>query len=350
MSGSSATIRMSLPFSAPKPRHATALEPSTVEHRMRQVFVSDGELALREVAEPRPATGQVLVRVSAAGLNRADLLQRRGGYPAPPGWPQDVPGLEFAGEVESAGPEASRWKQGDRVMGLVGGGAQSELLAVHEAELMPVPPNMELSDAAAVPEAFLTAYDALRTRGRLQAGERVLVHAVGSGVGTAALQVARLWDAIVVGTSRTTDKLEQASALGLHVAINTGERGFAEAMREPVDVVIDPLGAPALSDNLSVLAPGGRLVLIGFLQGSRADVDLAPLLRKRIEIIGTLMRPRQHSERVDVVRRFADDVLPALESGLVRPVVARRFPVSQIAAAYAVLERNEVFGKVVVHW
>jgi len=317
---------------------------------MRQVFLNDGELAMRDVAEPLPGVGQVVVRVRAAGLNRADLLQRRGGYPAPPGWPADVPGLEFAGTVEANGPEASRWKQGDRVMGLVGGGAQSEMLAVHEAELLPVPPRMELSDAAAVPESFITAYDALRIRGRLQAGERLLVHAVGSGVGTAALQIARLWDAIVVGTSRSAGKLAQATAMGLHVAVNTSEHSFADALREPVDVILDPLGAPSLTDNLAVLAPGGRLVLIGFLQGSRAEVDLQPLLRKRLQIVGTVMRPRQHAERVDVVRRFAEDVLAALESGLIRPVVARRYAMDAIADAYTALEENAVFGKVVVEW
>ena len=321
-----------------------------MEHRVRQVFLNDGELAMRDVAEPLPGVGQVVVRVRAAGLNRADLLQRRGGYPAPPGWPADVPGLEFAGTVEANGPEASRWKQGDRVMGLVGGGAQSEMLAVHEAELLPVPPRMELSDAAAVPESFITAYDALRIRGRLQAGERLLVHAVGSGVGTAALQIARLWDAIVVGTSRSAGKLAQATAMGLHVAINTGEHSFADALREPVDVILDPLGAPSLTDNLAVLAPGGRLVLIGFLQGSRAEVDLQPLLRKRLQVVGTVMRPRQHAERVDVVRRFAEDALPALESGLIRPVVARRYAIDAIADAYTALEENAVFGKVVVEW
>ena len=261
-----------------------------------------------------------------------------------------MPGLEFAGTVEANGPEASRWKQGDRVMGLVGGGAQSELLAVHEAELLPVPPRMELSDAAAVPESFITAYDALRIRGRLQAGERLLVHAVGSGVGTAALQIARLWDAIVVGTSRSAGKLAQATAMGLHVAVNTSEHSFADTLREPVDVILDPLGAPSLTDNLAVLAPGGRLVLIGFLQGSRAEVDLQPLLRKRLQVVGTVMRPRQHAERVDVVRRFAEDVLPALESGLIRPVVARRYAMDAIADAYTALEDNAVFGKVVVEW
>ena len=317
---------------------------------MRQVFLNDGELAMRDVAEPLPGVGHVVVRVRAAGLNRADLLQRRGGYPAPPGWPADVPGLEFAGTVEANGPEASRWKQGDRVMGLVGGGAQSELLAVHEAELLPVPPRMELSDAAAVPESFITAYDALRIRGRLQAGERLLVHAVGSGVGTAALQIARLWDAIVVGTSRSAGKLAQATAMGLHVAVNTSEHSFGDTLREPVDVILDPLGAPSLTDNLAVLAPGGRLVLIGFLQGSRAEVDLQPLLRKRLQVVGTVMRPRQHAERVDVVRRFAEDVLPALESGLIRPVVARRYAMDAIADAYTALEDNAVFGKVVVEW
>lgn len=307
-------------------------------------------IAFRDSPDPTPIDHQVRVRVRATALNRADLLQRRGKYPAPPGWPEDVPGLEFAGEVDQAGSDVTRWQPGDRVMGLVGGGAHAEYVVVHEAELLPVPPRMELHEAAALPEAFLTAYDALRIRARLEPAERVLLHAVGSGVGTAALQLAKAFGAVVVGTSRSKAKLERASALGLDVAIDTSATRFRDAMREPVNVVLDPLGAPAFEDNMAVLAPQGRLVLIGFLQGSRAETDLEALLRKRLEVIGTVMRTRSHAERAALVRRFADEVLPLLWSGAVQPVVDRRCPMAEMAAAHAALEADEAFGKIVLEW
>ncbi len=305
-------------------------------------------IKLRDVPVPEPGEHEVRVRVAASALNRADLLQRQGHYPAPEGWPADVPGLEFSGVVEVTGSDVTRWQPGDRVMGLVGGGAQAEEVLAHEAELLPVPDSMDLVDAAAVPEAFLTAFDALRIRARLQAGERLLIHAVGSGVGTAAVQLAKLAGATVVGTSRTAEKLKRASQLGLDLGIDTGERPFREAMREPVDVVLDVLGGPALADNLAVLALRGRLILVGFLQGNKTDVSLEPLLRKRLEVIGTVMRSRSHAERAELVRAFADAVLPALWDGRLAPVVDSRFPMAEIAEAHARMASNGTFGKVVV--
>lgn len=321
---------------------------------MREMFFAGAGgpeiIQLREVPPPEPREHQVRVRVRAAGVNRADLLQREGRYPAPPGWPADVPGLEFSGEVESSGPDVTRWQPGDRVMGLVGGGAQAELVLISEAELLPVPDSMELADAAAVPEAFLTAFDALRVRARLQSSERLLIHAVGSGVGTAALQLGKLAGAVVVGTSRTADKLERAMQLGLDLGVNTSTGRFAEAMREPVDVILDVLGGPALEDNLAVLAPRGRLILVGFLQGRSAELSLEPIMRKRLELIGTVMRPRSHAERAELVRTFADAVLPALWDGRLTPVVDRRYPMSELAAAHERMASNQGFGKIVVEW
>src|SRR5206468_833441 len=200
-------------------------------------------ITIGEVPKPEVRPEHIRVRVHAAGLNRADLIQRRGQYPAPHGWPADIPGLEYAGEVE-AERWASSWKVGDRVMGLVGGGAQAELVTVHQDETLPIPEGMSYPEAAAVPEAFLTAYDALVTRGRLAAGERVLIHAVGSGLGTAAAQTAKHLGATVLGTSRSADKLARALVYGLDHGIDTSRTSFREAVGEPVHVVIDSLGGP----------------------------------------------------------------------------------------------------------
>lgn len=307
-------------------------------------------IRFRDATPPEPERFQVRVQVAASALNRADLLQRRGGYPAPPGWPADVPGLEFAGTVESSGEGVTRWQVGDQVMGLVGGGAHAEFLVADEAELLPVPPRMELRDAAAIPEAFLTAYDALYTRARLEPGERLLIHAIGSGVGTAALQLAKQTGASVIGTSRSAGKLKRAAELGMDQGIDTGTAAFRDEIEEPVNVVLDALGAPALADNMEVLAVRGRLIVIGFLQGSEANTDLQALLRKRLEVIGTVMRSREHEERAALVRRFADDVLPSLWSGALSPVIDRYYPMDEMATAHGALERSEVFGKIVMTW
>lgn len=309
-------------------------------------------LALRDVPMPEPGSSQIRVRVHAAGLNRADVLQRRGRYPAPPGWPADIPGLEYAGTVELAGSEVSRWKPGDRVMGLVGGGAHAEYVAVHEDEALPVPAGVDLGLAAAIPEAFLTGWDALVTRGRLAAGERVLLHAVGSGLGTAMVQLAKRLGATILGTSRTASKLEQARALGLDIGIDTSAGGFRETILEPVNLVVDVLGGPAFADNLAVLTQRGRLVMLGFLQGSQVDTSLEPVLRKRLEIIGSVMRTRGLPERIALVREFEAEVLGWFLSASppLRPIISATYPFTEIAEAHRAMEANEPFGKVVLTW
>jgi putative PIG3 family NAD(P)H quinone oxidoreductase len=306
---------------------------------------------------PKPEVGKdhIRVKVHAAGLNRADLIQRRGQYPAPHGWPANIPGLEYAGEVEAVRPGVTRWKVGDRVMGLVGGGAQAEYVVVHQDETLPIPAELSYAEAAAIPEAFLTAFDALVTRGRLQPGERVLIHAAGSGVGTAAAQIAKHLGATVLGTSRSGDKLARALVYGLDIGIDTSQTPFRDAVGEPVHVVLDVLGGPAFADNLAVLAPRGRLILLGFLAGSGTDADLAPILRKRLEVIGTVMRTRGLEERIPLVREFAQRMLPLFgsrsEQGApLRPVLERTYPMTQLADAHRVLEGNATFGKIVVVW
>ncbi len=311
-------------------------------------------IALRDVPAPEPGAEQVRVRVGAAGLNRADVIQRRGRYPAPPGWPKDIPGLEYAGEVESLGPGVTRWRVADRVMGLVGGGGHAEFVVVHQDEALPIPAGMSLSDAAAIPESFLTAYDALVLRGRLQPGDRVLIHAVGSGLGTAATQLARrLGAGSVLGTSRTGEKLDRARAYGLDIGIDTSHTGFRDAVTPPVNVVLDVLGGPAFADNLAVLAPRGRLVLLGFLLGGAVQTDIDVILRKRLEVIGTAMRTRALEERVPLVREFTERVIPWFAGGAgapLQPVVGATFPMSEMAAAHAFMEQNESFGKIVLTW
>ena len=308
-------------------------------------------IQLHEVPDPVPGPGQVRVRVRAAGLNRADIHQRRGNYPAPPGWPADIPGLEFAGEVESSGPGATRWSAGDRVMGLVGGGAHAEMVVVHQDEVLSIPPGMTFTDAAAIPEAFLTAWDALHLRGRLAPGERVLVHAVASGVGTAATQVARLLGAgTVIGTSRTAAKLERAREYGLDVPILSTTGSLADTVGAPVDVILDVLGGSMLNQNLALLAPRGRLVLLGLLQGSSATMDLNPVLRKRLEVIGTVMRTRKREERAGLLRIFEREFFPHLVNGRARPVVGAVVPMVEIAVAHQAMERDATFGKVVLVW
>jgi putative PIG3 family NAD(P)H quinone oxidoreductase len=310
-------------------------------------------LELREAPTPEPGPDQIRVRVRAAGLNRADILQRKGRYPAPAGWPADIPGLEYAGEVEQLGPGASRWRVGDRVMGLVGGGAHAGFVVVHQDEALAVPSGLSFEEAAAIPEAFLTAWDALVTRGRVQPGERVLIHAVGSGVGTAAVQLARRLGATTVGTSRNADKLDRALDLGLDEAIDTASGGFAGRLTATVDVILDVLGGPALGENLQVLAPRGRLVLLGLLQGPRADVSLEPVLRKRLEVIGSVMRTRLLAERIPLVREFAERVLPWFAgdgSPVVRPIVGATFPFTAIAEAHSAMEADSNFGKIVLNW
>jgi NADPH2:quinone reductase len=312
-------------------------------------------IEVRELPDPRPARGEVLVRVKAAALNRADLLQRRGLYPPPPGTREDVPGLELAGEVAALGEGVTAWKPGDRVMAIASGEAQAELALAHERMLVRVPERLSDAEAGATMEAFVTAHDALFTLGGLRTGWPVLVHAVGSGVGTAALQLARAAGATVIGTSRTEDKLARAKALGLDHGILVGkdEPRFADEVRrltggEGVPIVLDFVGAPYATENVAALSTGGRVIVIGTLGGPKAQIDLGALMRKRGEIIGTVLRPRPLEDKVRATRLFAKDGLPLLAAGKVKPVVDATFPLDQARAAHERMEGNDSFGKLVL--
>jgi NADPH2:quinone reductase len=311
-------------------------------------------LEVREVPTPEPRGEQVRVRVRAAGLNRADLMQARGHYPAPPGSPPDIPGLEFAGEVDALGPDViGPVTIGDRVFGIVGGGGQAEFVVTHVRMVVPIPAQLDFVQAAAVPEVFFTAHDALEIQGCVKPGERVLIHAVGSGVGTAAVQIAHAMGCTVFGTSRTAEKLAQARTLGLDVGINSTTEEFAKVIQEHtsgagVHVVIDFLGGSALAGNLASLTTRGRLVVVGLLAGGTATIDLTTLLRKRLMLVGTTLRARPLEEKIAVTRRFAERVVPWLERGLVRPIVDRVFAFEDVRNAQARLESNLGFGKVIL--
>ncbi len=312
-------------------------------------------LEVREVPAPEPGPGSVRVRVRAAGVNRADLLQRRGRYPAPEDAPQDIPGLEYAGTVDAVGAGATRFRPGDRVMGIVGGGAYAEAVVVAEPLVVPIPDGLGFEEAAAVPEAFVTAHDALFTLLGLCAGERLLVHAVGSGVGVAALQLAREAGATVLGTARSAWKLERARELGLDSGIVTEGVGFADAVLEHtggagVDAVLDLVGGAYLADNLRALAPKGRMAVVGLVSGPRAELDLGLLLRKRLTLTGTVLRGRTTEEKAAATRAFADHVLPLLAAGRVRPVVDAVYPMDRAAEAHRRMESNLNFGKLVLSW
>ncbi len=292
-------------------------------------------LEIQDVETPEPVGEQVRVHVRASGVNRADLLQRAGGYPAPPGAPSNIPGLEFAGEVDAVGPLVWRWKPGQRVMGLAGGGAQAEYILTHEGLLVEIPQNL----------------DFVFTQAGLQMGERVLIHAVGSGVGTAAIQLARATGATTYGTSRTAKKLELARELGLDVGLST-ENFASEVNRltkgEGVHVVVDFIGAPYLEQNLQALTMWGRIVFLATMGGVQANVNLGLLMGKRIMMRGVTMRTRTLEEKLLVTRRFATSVLPLLASGKVKPIIDHVYSMEDISEAHRVMEENRNFGKLVV--
>lgn len=309
---------------------------------------------VRDVPRPDPHGERVLVRVRAAGLNRADLLQSRGLYPAPAGVPADIPGLEFAGEVAALGSDVTSPLQvGDRVMGIVAGGAFAESLTIHERLLVPIPESLNDVEAAALPEAFITAHDALDHQARVRSGESVLIHAVGGGVGTAAVQVAHAMGCVVFGTSRTAAKLDRCRELGLDVSIDTSVEDFADrSLRETdgtgVHAVIDFLGASSWEANLRVLRTGGRLVLVGLLGGVKVEANLGILLEKRLTVIGTTLRARPLEEKIAATRRFTECVLPWIRKGRVRPIIEAVYPLDQARAAFRHIASNSGFGKIVL--
>jgi NADPH:quinone reductase len=310
---------------------------------MRAATIRDGEIFVQEHPGPEPGVGQVLVRVRAAGLNGADMLQKRGRYPAPPGAPADIPGLELAGEVAAAGPGAERFEVGARVMAVVAGGGQAELAVVHERALMPVPAALDWPEAGGVPEVFTTAHDALFTQAALLAGERLLVHGAAGGVGTAAVQLGRRAGARVVASVRREEHRAAVAELGAEVI---PPEGFAD--HGPFDVVLELVGAPNLPEDVQSLATGGRIATIGIGAGATAELNLGLLMARRARIHGSTLRTRPLEEKALAARRLEREVLPGLEDGSLRVPVARTFPLDEVAAAYDAFAGGGKLGKIVL--
>ncbi len=315
-------------------------------------------LKIEDVAEPTPGPSDVLIAVKATAVNRADILQCLGMYPAPPGAPADIPGLEYSGEVLAVGPMVLRWHRGDRVMGLVGGGAFAERLVAHERECVPIPTGVDFTPAAAIPEAFFTAFDALVLQGGLRSGEHLLVHAVASGVGTAAAQIGLTLGANTIGTSRSEAKLSRCSKeLGLIHAVHSAAQPprFERELRAATgghgaDVVLDLVGGEYFSETLACLAPRGRVLLVGLLSGAEAALNLRMLLSKRVTVIGTVLRSRPIEEKIALAQAFERQMLPLLGAGRLKPVVDHALPMAQVQEAFRRLLSNETFGKVVLQW
>jgi NADPH:quinone reductase len=312
-------------------------------------------LSVEEVPTPQPGPGQALVRVHATALNRADLLQRQGKYPAPKGVVQNIPGLEFAGEIAGLGAGATYWEKGDRVFGLTPGGAHAEYVIVEEGRLAAIPSGMDWVTAAAIPEVFITAYDAMISQANLRPGERVLIHAVGSGVGIAAVQIARAFGGIPYGTSRTPDKIDRAKQFGLEAGVvvdpklsqmeeftkrATGGEGF--------NVILDLAGGPYVAASIKALAQKGRIMLIATMAGNEITLQLGQVLGKRAHLIGTILRARPVEEIAELMRAFSEHVVPLFGAGKLRPSTDKTFPISSIQEAHRYQESNQSFGKIVL--
>ncbi len=324
---------------------------------MRAVVITEtggpDVLKVREIADPDPGPDDVLVEVKATALNRADTLQRQGGYPAPPGVPADILGLEFSGVALQTGARVTDIAEGDRVFGLLGGGGYASQVATSSRMTMRIPDNLDFTQAAAVPEVFFTAYDALFNHCELAMGESALIHAAGSGVGTAAVQLAHHAGAFVFGTAGSEGKLRRAAELGMDVGINYREHDFSEVVREHtggagVDVLLDVIGAGYWARNLASLAMQGRMALVGAMSGGSVDADLRTMMFKRLRVHGTVLRSRPIEEKIALTNRIKRHVLPLIASGAIKPVVDRVFPLSEAAEAHRYMESNANFGKIVL--
>jgi putative PIG3 family NAD(P)H quinone oxidoreductase len=311
---------------------------------MRAVTIDDGRLVVAERPDPEPGRSELLVRVAAAGLNGADLLQARGGYPPPPGIPADLPGLELAGEVAATGPGVQRFKPGDRVMALVGGAGQAELAVVHERTAMPVPDGLGWPEAGGFPEAVITAHDALFTQCGLGLGDRLLVHGAAGGVGTAAVQLGAAAGATVVASVRDPGLHRAVADLGADVVVEPGQA----AAHGPFDVVLELVGAPNFAANLDALATGGRLMIIGVGAGASVELDLRQLMGRRARLLGSTLRPRPLEEKADAARRVEHQVLPLLADGRLRVPVAATFPLEAAQDAYDRFAAGSKLGKLVL--
>ncbi len=311
-------------------------------------------LTVREAPDPLPGPDDVLVRVAASALNRADTMQRQGNYPQPGGKSEvEIPGLEFAGIVERTGERVTSARAGDRVMGLLPGGGYAEQVVTHERMLMPVPEGMSLNEAASIPEVFFTAYDALFPQANCQMGDTVLVHAGGSGVGIAAIQLAGVAGARVLCTLGSDEKARRARELGADQAINYKTSDFKDAVNEATagkgaDIILDFIGAPYLLQNLAAAALGGRIVFIGLMGGATTEINLGALLGKRLQLFGTTLRSRPAEAKMRLTQEFIRHALPLFRSGAIRPVVDRTFRLDEAADAHRYMEENRNFGKIVL--
>jgi putative PIG3 family NAD(P)H quinone oxidoreductase len=313
---------------------------------MRAVTIRDGEIVVAEHPDPQPGSGEILVRVRAAGLNGADLLQKRGLYPPPPGSgvPEDVPGLELAGEVAEVGPGVTRFKPGDRVMAIVAGAGQAELATVHERQLMPVPDALDWPAAGGFPEVFTTAYDALFGQADLRAGERLLIHGAAGGVGTAGVQLAASIGARVTATVRNPDSRDAVAALGAQTVIDP--EGFGE--HGPFDAILELVGAPNLEENVKAIDTGGRIVVIGIGAGAKAELNLGALMYKRGRISASSLRSRPLEEKALLARELERHVLPLVESGRLRVPIAATFGLDDAPQAYERFAAGGKLGKIVL--
>ena len=308
-------------------------------------------LTIEDVPDPVPGPEEILVDVVSTAVNRADVLQRMGFYPPPYAEPIEIPGLEFAGTVSACGARAARWKPGDQVMGLVAAGAYAARLAVHERQVMAVPADVAIADAGAIPEVFITAWDALVIQGGLTSGRWALVHAGASGVGTAAIQIAKAMGARIAVTC-SAGKTEACRELGADLVLERTPHDWAAdaavAVPGGFDTVLDVVGGDELARNLAVVAPRGRVVQVGVMAGGGASIDLGIVLRKRLTLVGTALRSRPIEEKIAVTQRFAAEVLPLFAGGRLRPIVDSRYALDDVASAHARMEANANTGKIVL--
>lgn len=308
-------------------------------------------LELGELARPEPGLGEILIRVSAAGVNRPDTFQRMGLYPPPPGAP-DTPGLEVAGTVAAVGPGVTRWKTGDRVCALVSGGGYAEFCLAHEAHALPVPQGLSEIEAAGLPETVFTVWTNVFERGALKPGETFLVHGGTSGIGTTAIQLALAFGARVIATAGSADKCASCVKLGAE-AINYRDQDFvAEVMKltdgRGVDVILDMVGGDYIQRNISIAAPDGRIVSIAFLRGSTAEVNFIPVMLKRLTLTGSTLRPRSNEEKAALARAIEANIWPLIETGRMKPVIDTTFPLADAAKAHALMEGSSHIGKIVL--
>lgn len=309
-------------------------------------------LALAEGPVPQPDAGEVLIRVAAAGLNRADIAQRKGHYPPPPG-ASPILGMEIAGTVAQCGEGVTQWNPGDAVCALVSGGGYAEYCAAPAVQCLPVPTGFTMTEAAALPETFFTVWTNVFQRGRLAAGETFLVHGGSSGIGTTAIQLAHHFGQAVLTTAGSDEKCDACRKLGADLAVNYRTRDFAAAVKEftngrGVDVILDMVGGPYLARNLDILAMDGRLVFISFMQGSKAELDLRPIMMKRLTVTGSTLRSRTAAEKGAIAAKLREKVWPILDAGTIKPIIHCAFPLAEAAQAHALMESSEHIGKIVL--